>query len=163
PLTGLLNRRGFTTLIRPHARTDNHCAIVIDIDHFKKINDRYGHDAGDAVLITLAGQLRSACRSSDIVSRSGGEEFVIFLPDTLLADAAATAERIRHLVETWSFPFVGRITVSAGVAALTDAQGSTDLLFRQADMALYEAKGAGRNIVIISTPDGLKINPGSSE
>ena len=163
PLTGLLNRRGFTTLIRQHARTDSHCVIAIDIDHFKKINDLYGHDAGDAVLIKLAGQLSSACRGSDIVSRSGGEEFVIFLPDTQLSDAAATAERIRHLVETSVVPFAGRITVSAGVAALNDVQGSTELLFRQADMALYEAKGAGRNIVIISTPDGMRINAKGSE
>ena len=164
PLTGLLNRRGFTTFIRQHARTHSHCAIAVDIDHFKKINDRLGHDAGDAVLISLAGLLRSACRSSDIVSRSGGEEFVIFLPDTQLPDAAATAERIRHLVETSVFPYAGQITVSAGVAALIDVQGSsTEGLFRQADMALYEAKGAGRNIVIISTPEGMIVNASDSQ
>ncbi|CAH6385331.1 sensor domain-containing diguanylate cyclase [Pantoea agglomerans] len=163
PLTGLLNRRGFATLIRQHARTPNHCAIAVDIDHFKKINDRLGHDAGDAVLISLAGLLRTACRSSDIVSRSGGEEFVIFLPDTQLPDAAATAERIRHLVETSVFPYAGQITVSAGVAALIDVQGCTEGLFRQADMALYEAKGAGRNIVIISTPEGMIVNASDSQ
>ncbi|MEN4931745.1 GGDEF domain-containing protein, partial [Erwinia billingiae] len=146
-----------------HARTPNHCAIAVDIDHFKKINDRLGHDAGDAVLISLAGLLRTACRSSDIVSRSGGEEFVIFLPDTQLPDAAATAERIRHLVETSVFPYAGQITVSAGVAALIDVQGCTEGLFRQADMALYEAKGAGRNIVIISTPEGMIVNARDSQ
>lgn len=157
PLTGLLNRRGFTALISQHAGTDSHCAIAIDIDHFKKINDVHGHDAGDAVLTGLAEQLRSACRSRDIVSRSGGEEFIIFLPYTRLSEAAAAAERIRHRVQISAFPCVGQITVSAGVAALIDVKGNTAQLFRQADMALYEAKKAGRNIVISSTADGMKM------
>lgn len=129
--------------------------IALDIDHFKKINDWYGHDAGDAVLVSLAGLLRQACRTGDVVSRFGGEEFIILLPQTALEDAARTAERIREVVSITMFPFVGAMTVSAGVASLADC-GSREALLHRADEALYEAKGAGRDAVIVAGPEGFR-------
>jgi diguanylate cyclase (GGDEF)-like protein len=155
PLTGLYNRRGFTLLADECIDGAPQCAIAIDIDHFKKINDWFGHDAGDAVLVRLAGLLRQTCRAGDIISRFGGEEFVIMLPQTSLEDAARTAERIRESVSTTTFPFVGTMTVSAGVAALADG-GYRDALLQRADEALYEAKGAGRNAVIVAGSDGFR-------
>lgn len=155
PLTGLCNRRGFTLLMDKCSDGSLQCAIALDIDHFKKINDCFGHDAGDAALVRLAGLLRETCRAGDIISRFGGEEFVILLPQTSLEDAARTAERIRESVSTATFPFVGTMTVSAGVAALADC-GYRDALLRRADEALYEAKRAGRNAVIVAGPGGLK-------
>ncbi|HAT4499347.1 TPA: diguanylate cyclase [Serratia marcescens] len=155
PLTGICNRRGFTLMADRFSDDAAQCVIAIDIDHFKKINDWYGHDAGDAVLVSLAGLLRQACRTGDVVSRFGGEEFILLLPQTSVEDAARTAERIRDVVSTTTFPYVGAMTVSAGVAALSDC-GSRDALLRRADEALYEAKGAGRNVVIVAGPEGFR-------
>lgn len=152
-LTGLCNRRGFNVLANKRNGVQNQCVVAIDIDHFKKINDLYGHHAGDAVLVSLATLLREACRAGDVVSRFGGEEFILLLPETALNDAARTAERIRDTVSTTRFPLVGTVTVSAGVAALRDCAESRDAMLRRADQALYQAKGAGRNIVIIAGPD----------
>ncbi|MEN4546000.1 GGDEF domain-containing protein [Pantoea agglomerans] len=91
PLTGLCNQRGGILLADWLSEDTSQCAIALDIDHFKRINDWYGHDVGDAVLISLAGLLRQACRNGDVVSRSGGEEFILLLPQTSLEDAARTA------------------------------------------------------------------------
>lgn len=156
PLTGLSNRRGFTLQADRSTGDAGQCVIAIDIDHFKKINDWYGHDAGDAVLVSLAGLLKEACRTGDVVSRFGGEEFILLLPQTSLEDAARMAERIRALVSTTTFPFVGAMTVSAGVAALADSGGNRDGMLRRADEALYEAKGAGRDAVIVAEPEGFR-------
>ncbi|MCX2908447.1 sensor domain-containing diguanylate cyclase [[Curtobacterium] plantarum] len=150
PLTGLCNRRGFSALAAQSDSEHEQCAIAIDIDHFKKINDWYGHDAGDAVLVSLAALLRQACRTGDIVSRFGGEEFILLLPHTTLADAVRTAERIRETVSATTFPFAGTMTISAGVALRSDQDSDRDSLLRRADEALYEAKAAGRNTVIIA-------------
>ncbi|PXW15033.1 diguanylate cyclase [Pantoea sp. JKS000250] len=155
PLTGLCNRRGFSALAAQADSEHEQCVIAIDIDHFKKINDWYGHDAGDAVLVSLAALLRQACRTGDIVSRFGGEEFILLLPDTTLANAARTAERIRETVCATTFPFVGTMTISAGVASRDDQSRDREALLRRADEALYEAKAAGRNTVIISGQDGF--------
>ncbi len=156
PLTGLCNRRGFSALAAQADSEHEQCVIAIDIDHFKKINDWYGHDAGDAVLVSLAALLRQACRTRDIVSRFGGEEFILLLPDTTLADAARTAERIRETVCATTFPFAGTMTISAGVASRDDQSRDREALLRRADEALYEAKAAGRNTVIIAGPDGFR-------
>lgn len=156
PLTGLCNRRGFSALAAQADSEHEQCVIAIDIDHFKKINDWYGHDAGDAVLVSLAALLRQACRTGDIVSRFGGEEFILLLPDTTLADAARTAERIRETVCATTFPFAGTMTISAGVASRDDQSRDREALLRRADEALYEAKAAGRNTVIIAGPDGFR-------
>ena len=155
PLTGLCNRRGFSALAAQADSEYEQCVIAIDIDHFKKINDWYGHDAGDAVLVSLAALLRQACRTGDIVSRFGGEEFILLLPDTTLADAARTAERIRETVCATTFPFAGTMTISAGVASRDDQSRDREALLRRADEALYEAKAAGRNTVIIAGPGGF--------
>ncbi len=156
PLTGLCNRRGFTLLAERCANDAGQCVIAIDIDHFKKINDSYGHDAGDSVLVRLAGLLQQACRNGDVVSRFGGEEFILLLPQTHLEDAARMAERIRALVINTTFRHAGAITVSAGVAALADCGGKRDRMLRRADEALYEAKGAGRNTVIIAGTESFR-------
>lgn len=123
PLTGLCNRRGFILLADRVSEDASQCAIALDIDHFKKINDWYGHDAGDAVLISLTGLLRQAYRTGDVVSRSGGEEFILLLPQTSLEDVARTAERIRETVSATTFPYVGTMTVSAGAASLDCCDG----------------------------------------
>ena len=128
---------------------------AIDIDHFKKINDWYGHDAGDAVLFSLAALLRQLCRPDDIVSRFGGEEFILLLPLTTLADAARTAERIRETVSTTTFPFAGTVTISAGVAYRGEQASDREALLRRADEALYGAKAAGRNTVMIAGAEGF--------
>jgi len=155
PLTGLCNRRGFNILADKCSGEGAQCAIAIDIDYFKKINDWYGHEAGDAVLVSLANLLRQTCRAGDIVSRFGGEEFIFLLPNTSLDDAAGMAERIRETVRTTTFPFVGAMTVSAGVAMQADC-GSRDALLRRADEALYGAKSAGRNMVIVASHNGIR-------
>lgn len=149
PLTGLNNRRGFYIHAAQHSEERVQSAIAIDIDHFKKINDRYGHDAGDEVLVSLAGLLRKRCRTMDVVSRFGGEEFILLLPGTALNDAAAMAERIREAVIETSFPFISALTVSLGVATLNETDDK-DSLLRRADEALYAAKDDGRNRVMVS-------------
>jgi len=105
--------------------------------------------------VSLAALLRQACRTGDIVSRFGGEEFILLLPHTTLADAARTAERIRETVSATTFPFAGTMTISAGVASRSDQDSDRDSLLRRADEALYEAKAAGRNTVIIAGPEGF--------
>ncbi|MGK9173469.1 sensor domain-containing diguanylate cyclase [Yokenella regensburgei] len=155
PLTGLFNRKGFRLRVSEHRDARQHCVIAIDIDYFKKINDRYGHDGGDAVLIALGKKLRHCSRDADIVCRAGGEEFIIFLPETSREVAASVAEQIRDSVESATFPPAGHVTLCAGVAALSDCDNDLTLALRRADLALYEAKKAGRNAVIISTPAGM--------
>jgi len=107
------------------------------------------------VLVSLAALLRQLCRTGDIVSRFGGEEFILLLPHTTLVDAARTAERIRETVSTTTFPFAGTMTISAGVASRGEQTGDREALLRRADEALYEAKAAGRNTVMIAGPDGF--------
>ncbi|MGI4845227.1 MAG: diguanylate cyclase [Janthinobacterium lividum] len=154
-LTGLANRRAFfeaaeqelsrsMTVPRPTA------VIAIDADHFKAINDRYGHPGGDAVLQHLAAILGETFREVDVAARIGGEEFAVLLPSTDLARAAVVAERLRSSVASQTVHFNGeriRYTVSLGVASLDDGHGGIDLLLRRADQALYAAKRAGRNRV----------------
>lgn len=155
PLTSLCNRRGFSVLAARSDSEHEQSVIAIDIDHFKKINDWYGHDAGDAVLVNLARLLRQLSRIGDIVSRFGGEEFILLLPHTTLEDAARTAERIREVVSITTFPFAGTVTISAGVASGAELAGNREAVLRRADEALYEAKAAGRNTVRIAGPGGF--------
>ncbi|KHE02665.1 PleD [Pantoea stewartii] len=149
PLTGLYNRRGFDLAVDVLKVGEEQCIIAIDIDRFKEINDTYGHDTGDAVLVSLAKILKRACRPTDIVSRFGGEEFILLLPHTSLADGAATAERIRHTISSTSFSSVKKMTVSAGVVLLSGLEGEREEGLRRADKALYQAKHDGRNLVAI--------------
>ena len=153
-LTGLLNRRGFETqmafalaLARRSGRPLG--LITLDVDHFKRVNDTYGHEAGDEVLHRLARALQTRLRDADVVARLGGEEFVALLPDTDLPGAQAIAQALVEAMAAQHDPVVGRITVSAGVAGLQRPQDSSTDILRRADMALYEAKGQGRNRVCV--------------
>ena len=124
--------------------------LVIDIDHFKRINDRYGHSAGDQVLIETARQLRKNCRESDSVFRFGGEEFVVLLSQTEVNGASAIAERIRQAIATMNAQYEQwgiHVTASIGIACLNRGEGLR-AWFDRADRALYLAKQAGRNRVV---------------
>ncbi|MFO7568604.1 MAG: diguanylate cyclase [Smithellaceae bacterium] len=152
-LTGLLNRReGFRRIASEFSRAeragDPICAIMLDIDHFKNINDTHGHLHGDEVLKRVASILEDSVRSSDILCRFGGEEFLIVTPDTDLDQAKLLAERIRlameiHVIRTQDGQ-VMNVTVSLGVARLREAETYDELILR-ADLALYRAKESGRN------------------
>ncbi|HYJ47192.1 MAG TPA: diguanylate cyclase [Pyrinomonadaceae bacterium] len=153
-LTGLLNRYGLQhTLAREHAEARRYdrplSCLMIDLDNFKKVNDTYGHAAGDIALQQIASILREAVRRSDTVFRYGGEEFLVLLPQTDLEGAAALAEKIR--AATSSRPFgdgehVFSLSVSAGASCLAANESGNDMIAR-ADMALYHAKEKGRNRV----------------
>ncbi|MGM7701573.1 GGDEF domain-containing protein [Pseudalkalibacillus sp. Hm43] len=129
--------------------------LLIDIDFFKKVNDTYGHEAGDEVLRQLGQVLKSKARMKDIVSRNGGEEFSILLPDCDLETAEEIAERIRNAVENHIFDLPDgsgiQITVSIGVASFPDTVKVFDKLYKEADEGLYKAKRTGRNKVCVPT------------
>ncbi len=155
PLTGLFNRRGFLDRALPAydaAVSDAKAlaVIMIDIDHFKAINDQHGHDAGDRTLVAVAERLRELARAGDLIARWGGEEFVILLPATTHQEAINFAERQRSDLERIAVALADggtiRLTASLGVATST-ASTSLEYLLRQADDALYHAKQAGRNRV----------------
>jgi diguanylate cyclase (GGDEF)-like protein len=153
-LTQVHNKRYlFESLEREVIRARRHqrdlCAIMFDIDFFKRVNDRYGHLAGDYVLRELARLVQERIRRDEVFARYGGEEFAIVLPETPLEGAVALAEDLRTRVEEHRFVFQGErmpVTVSIGCAALTEHASASDLL-QQADEKLYEAKRAGRNRV----------------
>jgi diguanylate cyclase (GGDEF)-like protein len=120
--------------------------FILDLDHFKDVNDRFGHLAGDTVLIEIANILKSNVRASDSVGRWGGEEFLIILPQTNLTNSLVVAEKIRATVEKTQFPVAKHITCSLGAATFRKGDNQDKLLYR-ADMALYDAKNSGRNRV----------------
>lgn len=130
------------------------CLILMDIDHFKQCNDRYGHQAGDAVLRAMSGVLQGCVRKSDILARYGGEEFGLIAPDTRKVDAVFLAERLRHKLEGLQVPLpdgtVVGVTASFGVAAFPQDASSQRDLVAKADQALYDAKEQGRNRVASS-------------
>lgn len=153
PLTGLGNRRKlrefFSTL-----KTQTTTLFMLDIDHFKHINDQYGHDAGDAVLKKLGQILKIAVRSTDMVARLGGEEFCIVLPETHLAQGIALAEKIRQEVARTVFPTQHgniEVRISLGVAE-RQANETIAAWLKRADEALYQAKQGGRNQVVSALP-----------
>jgi two-component system, cell cycle response regulator len=181
-LTGLLNRRAFLDAIeRERARSDRHAfplsLLLLDVDHFKRVNDERGHAAGDAVLQGVARVLATVARKSDFVARWGGEEFVVALPQTSEAGARVAAERVRRAVaaETHAVPGGAeriQVTVSVGIAS-ADAPWSVDKLVGAADAAMYTAKIAGRNRVaqasevdenvsILRVRGGRSVKPSSS-
>lgn len=151
-LTGLANRRDMHNRLAVefarYQRSGRHFSVVlIDLDLFKRINDDFGHDAGDDVLRTFARLAREVIRQADTAARWGGEEFLILLPDTTLLQALALAERLRARIDQHRFVHHGQtlpVTISAGVCSISKAAGINDLL-RHADLALYSAKEAGRN------------------
>ena len=126
--------------------------LVIDLDHFKQVNDRFGHAAGDQVLRAIAARVQTDLRDEDVLARFGGEEFTVLLRDCLLVDAMAVAERIRRRVASTPVPFEGRpvpVTISVGVACTAEEQmDSSQRLFSRADQRLYKAKREGRNRVV---------------
>ncbi|MFP4252505.1 MAG: diguanylate cyclase [Guyparkeria sp.] len=156
PLTGLFNRRKLLeVLIERFAalrRYGEPCAVLmIDVDHFKQVNDRYGHSVGDEVLLAVADIGRRILRQNDLLARFGGEEFVLVLPQTDLEHARQVAERFRRtLIDGLStdFPDIPPVTVSQGVAVMRADDVSHEDSLRRADQALYEAKRQGRNRVI---------------
>lgn len=151
PMTGLFNRRGLAMTLESVVQLrQQFSAITLDIDHFKAINDSYGHDIGDEVIKSLAEQIRHNARESDILCRVGGEEFLVLLPGTPLAEAGMIAERLRQNVETLMLPGIQPITISLGVAHWNQQQGEPDKALKRADEALYRAKKEGRNRVVIS-------------
>jgi diguanylate cyclase (GGDEF)-like protein len=155
PLTGLPNRCFATEHIElqwsaAHRHHADLACLVIDVDHFKRVNDDFGHDRGDAVLRHVAGVLRRELRQHDVICRVGGEEFLAICPDTSASDAARLAERLRRAVASTAMPDavdMPRLTVSIGVAGLTSDLRSTVELIGRADRAMYRAKALGRNQV----------------
>jgi diguanylate cyclase (GGDEF)-like protein len=150
-LTGLLNQRSFKERLESEVTTARRrgrplSLAVLDIDHFKRVNDVYGHAAGDRVLAEVARRLKAAVRAGETVARIGGEEFAWVLPATDGANAHAAAERARRAVSERPFPVVGTLTVSAGVCELGGEAGDAGELFRLADVALYWAKRRGRDL-----------------
>ncbi|MNR22763.1 Response regulator PleD [compost metagenome] len=153
-LTGLYNRHhGEKTLRdafwRAQADGASLSLIIADVDHFKRINDDFGHLAGDRVLVDIAGILQRAVRGQDAVIRWGGEEFVIVLADCGLGDATHLAERIRSHVHAHRDAEIGSLTLSLGVAQFVPGE-TLDALIARADAALYDAKRSGRNRLSVS-------------
>jgi len=160
PLTGLSNRRGLDLMLE-HCETKSisFSVIALDIDHFKCVNDTYGHDTGDLVLRELAQLIQECSRSADFPCRTGGEEFLILLPKTGVGTAEVVAERLRRVVEEAFMPGVGRITISLGVAYWSGIHGNAAGALKAADEALYDAKESGRNRVQVSVSSGAWVNP----
>jgi diguanylate cyclase (GGDEF)-like protein len=151
-LTGLLNRRVFDPMLErmlADARRNRRAlsVLMVDADHFKRINDVHGHPVGDQVLRMLADTLRTRLRASDVVARFGGEEFAVLLPETNEAEALITAQSLVDRIAAHDHPVWGKVTVSIGVATCGDGLTSAPDLLRQADEALYRAKAEGRDRV----------------
>ena len=163
PLTRVPNRLGFEQqlgdeLARWERYRSNLSLAVIDIDHFKRINDGFGHAAGDKVLIAVAQQIREAIRRTDRVSRYGGEEFVVLLPETDLRAAFRALDKVRDVIANCQFQYKEErvpVTISIGIAQFSE-EDTFDSVFERADAALYQAKSGGRNLCIC---DGLDPAP----
>jgi diguanylate cyclase (GGDEF)-like protein len=165
PLTGLYNRRYLSEFLpRELARSGRSetsvAAILIDLDHFKRVNDSFGHEAGDMVLMAVGSLLKGNVRGSDIASRYGGEEFALILPETDMDAAVRRAEDIRLEISGLELSHagksLGKVTASFGIAMFPAHAQDTDALLRVADVALYAAKGAGRNRVIVGFGEGAE-------
>jgi two-component system cell cycle response regulator len=156
PLTGLNNRRylesHLATLLEQAAHNGRPLSLMIlDIDHFKAVNDTHGHGVGDEILKGFSSRIRKTVRTADLVCRLGGEEFVVVMPDTPLAVATRIAERVRSVIEAEAFPLEGQggslpVTVSIGLAD-RGLEANPEALFKRADRALYASKASGRNRV----------------
>ena len=155
-LTGLFNRHGFENLFsKEYERCVRYkqsaCIILFDIDYFKQVNDTYGHQAGDQVLSVMAQECKAALRKSDIIGRYGGEEFIVFLPESNCDGAMNVAEKLRKSIESCDITTSGgdvRVTISIGVSCFdSNVDTSSEQLIKKADTALYSAKENGRNQV----------------
>jgi diguanylate cyclase (GGDEF)-like protein len=152
PLTSLANRRAADeALVRLSAQTgrtlSSLAAVLVDLDRFREVNDRFGHERGDAALAMVGRVLAAGVRASDFVARYGGEEFLILAPDTDRRGGAELAEKLRRDIEMLAMPSIGQLTASFGVAALPEDAVDPHELLRHADRALYAAKALGRNRV----------------
>ncbi|THF70567.1 diguanylate cyclase [Deinococcus sp. Arct2-2] len=158
PLTGLPNRRALypavDALLLALPQGTPSSVILLDLDYFKRINDTYGHNVGDDVLMYTAALLRSALRDGETVGRWGGEEFLITLPDTDTAAATKVAERLRRLMQNTPQPPAGQVTASLGVATCEPGD-DLRVLTARADAAMYEAKQKGRNRVVVAQRSAL--------
>jgi diguanylate cyclase (GGDEF)-like protein len=164
PLTRLFNRRFLQESIDRElqlaSRKKQSIAILfLDLDHFKRFNDTFGHDAGDMVLQSLADLFRSFFRSTDICCRYGGEEFAIILPESTSQDAAIRADALRSEVKRLRLRYkkepVGPLTISVGVAAFPEHGSTSDELLKIADECLYESKARGRDVVTLASPQNV--------
>jgi len=160
-MTGLYNHQHFMEKIKRNERRDDGSLIILDIDHFKKINDSFGHQQGDEALIRVVEAVRKSVRSHDVVGRIGGEEFAVFLLDASRKEAKRVAARIRKSVENIDFtPEKGvkaPLTVSVGVAMKNEVENVTSAM-KLADMRMYRAKENGRNRVVDSGHEAEVVN-----
>lgn len=160
-LTNLPNQRSFHDRLaveveRAHREDRDLSLVIFDVDHFKQINDTFGHQAGDTVLVEIAGRLTDLMRSGDMIARVGGEEFAWIVTDTHGAGAWQAAERMREAIGADAFSEVGRVSISGGVCELSRA-GSAGELYRLADIALYLAKAHGRDVCFRYTPEVVEV------
>jgi diguanylate cyclase (GGDEF)-like protein len=160
PLTGLFNRRFMEESLEREMRRairKNHpvSVLFIDLDHFKRFNDTFGHDAGDLVLRSVADLFRKLFRVDDVICRYGGEEFGIILPESSAENAAIRANSLREETKKMAIQYknhaLGRITLSIGVACFPDHGQTSEELLKAADLCLYESKSAGRDKVSVAT------------
>lgn len=154
-LTNLYNRHQLDrVMLSEHLRFRRYgkcySVLIADCDHFKQVNDNFGHQAGDTVLVEIAGIFAALIRATDTVGRWGGEEFMFVLPETALADAVRLADKLRVAIEQHDIPSVGQRTISVGVAEVRESDDIKDVIAR-ADKALYAAKEGGRNRVVANT------------
>jgi diguanylate cyclase len=154
-LTGIPNRlayeeRIFSELARFKRYGQGFLCLVVDVDHFKKVNDTFGHSAGDRVLKIIAEVMQDNIRAADFVARFGGEEFVILMPETDMKAGKKVAEKLRRKIEKCDFYYRDnpvKISISGGLAE-SQPDDTADAIFERADKALYEAKKAGRNLIV---------------
>lgn len=168
PLTGLYNRRYMEDALSRYAslaeRSGTHLAVImIDLDHFKKLNDEFGHAVGDSVLRETAATMMSALRTSDVACRYGGEELLVILPECGMTEALAKAEILRERIEALSATHDAKISASFGVAAIPESTRSVGDLLSVADAALYQAKEAGRNRVVAAPGRDTPLLPLAAE
>lgn len=148
PLTGLYNRRGMDFFIKELVKTNTEFSVIfIDIDHFKRINDSFGHDKGDIVLKELAAHIKASFRSDDVCCRIGGEEFVVLSPIFDVDLAYSLAENLRKKLANQSMEMIGTVTVSIGIAYWPSSSKDVETVFKIADENLYRAKNEGRNCI----------------
>jgi diguanylate cyclase (GGDEF)-like protein len=163
PLTGLFNRRFMQEslnreLLRSKRKKTPLTVVFLDLDHFKRFNDTFGHDAGDAVLRSVAEALRTHYRADDVVCRYGGEEFAVILPESVAEEAAKRSEDLRLAVKQLRIRHEAKvldgITLSMGIAAFPQHASSEEELLRLADIALYQSKSRGRDRITTATTNG---------
>jgi diguanylate cyclase (GGDEF)-like protein len=167
PLTGLYNRRFLDeTLEREIAKSMRHrtplAVVMVDVDHFKRFNDTHGHEAGDRVLVMIAGHMKSHFRATDLICRFGGEEFMIVMPEASVGIASARVDEWRKTLKEQSTAMASglvlpAVTASVGVAVMPEHGSTSENLIQAADAALYAAKRAGRDRVMVSATAGTDV------